>query len=539
MIVDIHETQDDTLFEADVCIVGAGAAGITLARSLREAGLTVVLLESGGADFERETQRLYDGRVVGRSYPPLDEARLRFFGGTTAIWGGRCVPLDPIDFESRPGIVESGWPFGYEEIADYYRRAQAIFGLPYDSFDEALWSTLETSPPDFDPERIRTGFWQFDDTYWRFGIANCPDLAGDPKVQVVIHANAVEIETDAEAGHVTGLRLASLAGRHGRARARAYVLCCGGIENARLLLASNRVASAGLGNERDLVGRYFMEHPRARIAELHLTDPAAFWLAFRKQFTQGGHKLIPALRPAEGLQRRAGVLNTAVTVKFQRNPAAGVPAALAAYETLRKHGQPNRVMRRLWRLYRHGNDILQAAAEKPLRRMQLRRGAGHLYLIARAEQAPNPDSRITLAHDDRDALGLPRAVLDWRLSETDTRTLRVLVGTVNGELQRLGLGSASPLPWLADAGTDWPVDPTIGRHPIGGYHHMGTTRMAADPGRGVVDPQGRVHSLANLYVAGSSVFPTSGWANPTMTIVALTLRLADHLANHLPRARRR
>ena len=532
MLVDFNETPDGTVFEADVCIVGAGVAGITLARRLRDAGREVLLLESGGQDHERASQDLYQGHVVGRTYPPLDEARLRFFGGTTAIWGGRCVPLDPIDFETRPGIAETGWPIGLADLAEYYRQAASVFELPYPAFDEALWQRLGTSPPAFDSARVRTRFWQFDDAYWRFGIDNCRDLTGDPRVRVLTHANVTEIETEAGAGagHVTGLRLASLAGRSGRVRAGRYVLCCGGIENARLLLASNRVASAGLGNGHDLVGRYFMEHPRARIAELHLAEPAAFWSSFRKQFTDRGHKLMPALRLAEDLQRRAGVLNSAVTVKFQRAPEQGVPASLAAYEALRKHGAPNRAMRRVWRLYRRGNDLLQAWAEKPLRHAQLRRRGGHLYLIARAEQAPNPESRITLAHDDRDALGMPKAVLDWRLSEVDTRTLRVLVETVDGELQRLGLGRAVSMPWLAEAGTDWPVDPTIGRHPIGGYHHMGTTRMAEAPSRGVVDPHGRVHGIDNLYVAGSSVFPTSGWANPTMTIVALTLRLGDHLA---------
>ncbi|RDD60773.1 FAD-dependent oxidoreductase [Ferruginivarius sediminum] len=528
MLVDFNDVQDEAIFDADVCVVGGGVAGITLARALKETGCEVCLLESGGFDFDHRTQSLYDGDVVGRTYHPLSESRLRFFGGTTAIWGGRCAPLDPIDFVQRPGIPDTGWPLTHADLAHYYRRAAEAFELPYRTFDESLWTELNTDPPKFDQNRVRTGFWQFDDAYWRFGIANSSDLTGAARVRVVVHANVVEIETDETAGHVTGLRLASLNGRRGRARARAYVLACGGIENARLLLASNRVAKNGLGNDHDIVGRYFMEHPRARIAKLELDDPATFWATFRKQFARGGRKLIPVLRLSEHVQRQAGVLNTAATVKFQRAPMRGVPISQAVYTTLRKHGTPNRAMRRLWRLYRQGNDALQAWGERPLRRTQLNRGIGSLYLIARAEQAPNPESRVLLTRE-RDTLDLPKVALDWQLSEVDGRTLRMLVETMDDELRRLRLGRAHPMDWLAESDVDWPVDPTIGRHPIGGYHHMGTTRMATDPRRGVVDVDARVHLVDNLYVAGSSVFPTSGWANPTMTIVALTLRLADSI----------
>jgi len=434
---------------------------------------------------------------------------------------------------TRPGIPDTGWPIPYAELARYYARARPLFELPYGAFDETLWSELAQRPPEFDPRRLRTAFWQFDEAYWRFAIDNCGDVVADRRVQVLLHANAVEVETDETAGHVCGVRLASRTGRRGRARARAYVLACGGIENARLLLVSNRVAPDGLGNAHDLVGRYFMEHPRARIADLQLHDPARFWSQFRKHFASGGHKLVPALRLAEAVQRREGVLNTAATIKFQRAAASGLPASLRVYESLRTHAPPTRAFRRLWRLHRRGNDLLQFWTEGALRRAQLRRGAGRLCLIARAEQAPNPQSRVKLSQDVRDPLGLPTAELDWRLSEVDTRTLRVLVEVLDGELRRLGLGQAQPMAWLADADTDWPVDPTIGRHPIGGYHHMGTTRMAADPRHGVVGPDNRVHGVDNLYVAGSSVFPTGGWANPTMTIVALSERLADRLTDRL------
>lgn len=534
MLVDLSACEDGTGFEADLCIVGAGAAGITLARALRGTGLDVCLLESGGLDFDARTQALYEGESTGRPYYPLDGARLRFFGGTTAIWGGRCVPLDDIDFAPRPGVPYSGWPLTADELAPYYRRTAELLELPFRHFDATLWRRVPASPPAFREERIVTRFWQFDEAYWRFGFANCRDIVDSGNIRAVIHANVVDIATDENARHVRHLEIASLSGVRGRVRARAYVLACGGIENARLLLASNRVAPAGLGNGRDLVGRFFMEHPHARIGEVEAPDRAALWSAFRKHFARGGHKLIPALRLGDPVQRREGVLNPAATLRFERAAGAGVPAGRAIYERIRTHAPPNRHMRRLWRLYRRGNDLLQHWGERPLRTAQLRRGLGRLCVIARAEQAPNPDSRVRLSAE-RDALGMAKASLDWRLTELDTRSLRVFVETLDAELRRLAVGRAAPAPWLAGAGGDWPVDPTVGRHPLGGYHHMGTTRMASDPTRGVVDAQCRVHGVDNLYIAGSSLFPTGGWANPTMTLMALALRLADHLREGLRR----
>jgi choline dehydrogenase-like flavoprotein len=169
----------------------------------------------------------------------------------------------------------------------------------------------------------------------------------------------------------------------------------------------------------------------------------------------------------------------------------------------------------------------------PLRPWLLHKaGKLDLALLVRAEQAPNPDSRVTLG-TERDALGLPRPRLDWRLSPSDVHSVAVLVETLRAEFERLGLGRVEPAAWLADAAGGWRTDPLISAHPIGGYHHMGTTRMADDPRRGVTDGRTRVHGLGNLYVAGSSLFPTSGWANPTLTIVALALRTADEVSRVL------
>ena len=533
MIIDLRKIESGRNFSADICIVGTGVAGLTLARGLLKAGLKICLVESGGGDFDQETQDLYDGEVTGRTYSPLNKSRLRFFGGTTAIWGGRCVPLDPIDFEPRPGILDTGWPFRIDALSEYYSKARELFELPFEEYDERLWPKTGIAPPDFDPDRMRSGFWQVDDKYWRFGLAQCRDLTAHPNVDLLLHANVVNIETGEAARNVTDLHIASLDGKIGTIKARVFVLACGGIENARLLLAANKVNARGLGNDHDQVGRYFMEHPRARIGTVDLHDPVAFWVAYRKHFLSGGKKLIPALRLGEKTQRDTGALNSAMTLKFQRSPEDGLPPTRTLYDTVLKHSSPNRFMRRVWRTQRRIVDFASASGVRDVAKRQMRRGQGKLYLIARAEQAPNPDSRILLSNE-RDALGMRKSVMDWRLLPIDTHSVRVLADTFDAELRRIGLGSVEKSEWLETDTVDWPIDLAIGRHPIGGYHHMGTTRMADDPTQGVVNAQCRTHGIDNLYIAGSSVFPTSGWANPTLTIVAMTLRLADHLSATVP-----
>ncbi len=532
MIIDFRETEEGYTTSADICIVGTGVAGLTLARELLKTGLKICLVESGGEDFDRDTQDLYDGEVTGRTYSPLKKSRLRFFGGTTAIWGGRCVPLDPIDFEPRPGICETGWPFRIDALSEYYAKANEHFELPFDVYDERLWEKTNINPPAFDHDQIRSGFWQFDDKYWRFGLAQCRDLTEHPRVEVLLHANVVNIDTNDNTHKITQLQIASLNGKRGAIKARKFVLACGGIENARLLLAADQINPQGLGNDHDQVGRYFMEHPRARIGTLKLQDPVSFWLTYRKHFLRGGHKVIPALRLGEKIQRETRALNSAMTIKFQVSPEKGVTSSKALYDTILKRSSPNRFMRRIWRYQRRTTDFFSSLGVRDLAKRQMKAGKGDLYLIGRAEQAPNPDSRIMLS-SERDALGMRKSVLDWRLLPVDTHSLRVLADTFDGELRRINLGSVEKSNWLETDTVDWPIDPTIGRHPIGGYHHMGTTRMADDARQGVVDAQCCVHGIDNLYIAGSSVFPTSGWANPTLTIVAMTLRLADHLADKM------
>jgi choline dehydrogenase-like flavoprotein len=536
VIESFSDSDDRAVFETEVCILGAGAAGITLARRLASSGLDVCVLESGGADWEKSTQDLGAGESIGFPYYPLDESRLRLFGGTTAVWGGRVVQLDPIDFERRPWIEHSGWPFGKEELAPYYTEALRSLDVEATLADESMWDRLGLPQPYFDPDLLRTNFFQFDEQFERFTLRRCADLVESAKVKFLLHATVLEIRANAEGTAIESVEIGNLRGGRGVVRARVFVLAAGGLETPRILLNSRGVQPKGLGNQEDLVGRFFMEHPHARAGRV---IPEKLWRLLNllpRSHRHEGLRYAALGRISETLQEREGVLNSSFTLSVRRHQGTRMPPGKWLFNAVKWKVPHDHTGRTLWWLHRRAKRAFAERFGLASRWVRAATGRQGLYVVARAEQAPNPDSRVRLS-DRRDAFGLRQIALDWRFLDVDKRSLHVLMGALDRELQRLSLGRAEANSWLEEADTPWEVDPLISGHPVGGYHHIGTTRMAASPKQGVVDADCRVHGLGNLYIAGSSVFPTSGWANPTLTILALSLRLGDHLARSLPPAR--
>jgi choline dehydrogenase-like flavoprotein len=518
--------------ETEVCVIGAGAAGLTLTRRLLAKGHSVMLLESGGNDYEAATADLNAGENVGEDYYPLDHSRLRFFGGTTAIWGGRCAELDPIDLETRPWVPHSGWPLSHDELEDYYRQARPLFDLPETGIHADRLREAGVPVPRFAPDRLTTPVWSFDMRFNRFAQDSCRDLVDHPRSEIVLHATVTSIDAAAGGEGISEVAARALSGAEMKVRARLFALAAGGIENPRLLLASRGVLPQGLGNAHDQVGRYFMEHPHARGG--HVEEARAWTLlkAFGRRHRLRGQDLAALIAPSPELQKEREILNSSLTIVARQPERAAQFWGMRAYSKVKHDMAPTRTGRSLWIATKRFAGWAQRTVD-PLRPWLLHK-AGRLQvaLLVRGEQAPNPDSRVLLS-DEKDALGMPRVRLDWRLSPLDVRSVDVLVRTLGEELQRLGLGRVVPASWLADADGGWRTDPLISAHPIGGYHHMGTTRMSDDPRHGVTDGFGRVHGLDNLYVAGSSLFPTSSWANPTLTIVALALRTADRMSSRL------
>ena len=515
VIRDLAREPDGAVFEADVCLVGAGAAGIALARRLARSALRVVLLEAGGLEPDDATQALYRGENVGLPRHALDASRLRYFGGSTNHWTGLVAPLQPRDFRARPWIPRSGWPIGPEDLAPYYAEAAALCGLEPAVLGRDLAGTLGRTLPPISEEKLPPFLLHYAPCL-RFGEAYGPELSGAVNVDVVLHANAVRVQVDAEARRVDHVAFRTLDGRAGRARARAYVLCCGGIENARLLLLSDDVEPRGLGNRHDVVGRFFMDHPFVRAGEVVQTGSIALD-ALYPDFERDGRRYRPAFALGESLERTHELTGCAAYLwRSDDQRAEATRAAARLLDASRGGRWPDdlahevaTVARDLAGLYA---DLLGEPPATPPPRLEI------LCLL---EQTPDPESRVSLS-GERDALGLRRVRVDWRVGERERRTLVVMVETLAAELGRLGLGRVRLSHWLAEHDGFEPA-------PMDYNHHMGTTRMSLDPASGVVDASCRVHGLANLYVAGSSVFPTSGVANPTLTLLALALRLADHL----------
>ena len=533
MLSDLAETEASLVRETEVCIVGAGAAGLTIARRLLAAGHSVLLVESGGRDYEQPIADLNAGESVGEPYYPLDHARLRFFGGTTAIWGGRCVELDPFDFEAKAWLPHSGWPFAHARLQPYYDQAWPLFGRRAPAGAEAL-AAARVPLPAFDGDRLATRVWAFDNRFNRFAFGSSRDLVEHARCEVVLHATVTAIEAAASGRGIEQLVAKAHGGATLTVKARAFVLAAGGIENPRLLLASDGVMPKGLGNDHDLVGRFFMEHPHARGGRIVEARAWPLLMAFGRRHRLRGEDMAALIALAPRVQAERGALNSSLVVVARQPERAAQFWGMRAYSTLKHDMKPTRSGRSLWMATKRVATFAQRTVD-PLRPWLLHKaGKLDLALLVRAEQAPNPDSRVTLS-EERDALGMPRSRLDWRLSPIDVHSVNVLVETLRDELGRLGLGRVEPAAWLSDPAGGWRTDPLVSAHPIGGYHHMGTTRMASDPRRGVTDAEARVHGIGNLWVAGSSLFPTSGWANPTLTIVALALRTADHVSATLRR----
>ena len=523
MIIDLEKIDNTKSLEADICVIGAGVAGQTVAASLKDTKLKIVLLESGGKDFRRDTENLSHGENVGLDYYDLKTSHLRLFGGTAAVWGGRCAELDEIDFEKRDFLRHSGWPIKKADLTPYYAEIFKQLGLEQPS---GLWDKLSRKRPEFDPVKIDTGLWVFDEKGERFADTEIDTLQ---HCDIVLNATVTALEVT-DTGEIKSVTAQSLKNTAVTIKAKAFVLAAGAIESSRLLLA----AGGGLGNRYGQLGRYFMEHPHARGGEIVTDKPAQALSILPRAIRHHGKRYAAYLRPAETLQRQAGILNSSLSLTLRRREGEKMESYRSAIGKM-KHDLPSS---KTWRSLYHGAKSLAVRGLEftdpwsSVSNMKLSGGKSGIFAVIRAEQSPNPDSRVILS-DDKDALGLPRANLDWRLQDIDRESVRVLMETLRDEFARLGWGQVKPSDWLYDSSNVWKTDSLISAHPIGGYHHMGGLRMSSSPRTGVVDADCRLHDSPNLYVAGSGVFPTGGWANPTVTIMALALRLGDHLRHKL------
>lgn len=520
MLRDAREVTGSEELTTDICIVGAGVAGLTLAHRLSRSGRRVLVLESGGRGVEPDSQEAVDDTSVGYSYYRHPDARARGFGGSSLLWpldeGWRARPLDPIDFETREGIPHSGWPFGPDELAPYWAPAAEVCDL-----GQPTWSVDDWERPVTPRLPLRSG--RAGTTMFQLGSSNfdrlwAPMQASD-NVTVLLHATATELLQGDATDRVDRIRVTNGEGDWFFVRSAQVVLAGGGIDNARLLLNSRSRSQSGLGNGHDLVGRYFMERLSTRSGYLVPDDPETVPGAMLYSVHHvDGQRVEGNLRLADEVIRDEQLLNC--TFFLLARTEAFTSEAIRSLATLVKGRE-----RDPWPegLTGHVRNVVAGAGDfARMAKELLARGndwsGSVLVLRPQAEQLPNPTSRVLL--DDRtDAFGVPRIKLDWRITDLDRWSIRRHQEILDQELRASGIGHLEQL-----MGDEHP--PVLFE---GNKHHMGTTRMHPDPHQGVVDADARLHEAPNVFLAGSSIFPTAGCSNPTLAIAALSLRLADTL----------
>jgi choline dehydrogenase-like flavoprotein len=534
---DIGEDVDDV----DVCIVGGGPAGLTLASALTSRRRKIVVLEGGGWRKTTAGQALLEGNIIGSEvHAEPHRFRVRALGGASQIWGGRCLPYDPVDFSERPWVAETGWPIAYEELLPYYVRAQEA--AEAGAFDYRPRGPLVQG---LDGELVTTSIERFSRPT-DFGRRYGPGFRAAVNTHLILQANVTAIRLEPSGRSVSHVEVARRDGSRFRIKAASYVLAGGGLETVRLLLASNHVNPNGIGNDRGWLGCGYMCHIATTIGTIALNGPS-HTVAFDYEQDADGVYLRRRLSLTAQAQRARQILNLTFRLHLPdpADPAHSDPILSAMYLTKRllryEYSYKMRerritagahlrhvgnMVRRPLHLSRFAYNWIQRRHldARKLPSLVLHSPANRYALEFHAEQAPNRSSRLTLS-PQTDALGLRRLQIEWRISDIDVETVKQSYRLLAAELIRTGTGR---LVFDEDS-----IEDEIRHAGAFGGHHIGAARMSADPANGVVDPDCRVHGVANLFVASAAVMPTSGQANPTLTVLALAFRLADHLTRSM------
>ncbi|MCB0709860.1 MAG: GMC family oxidoreductase [Chitinophagaceae bacterium] len=507
MLIDARQLENNSQIEGDICIIGAGAAGISIALELENTFKKIILLEGGGMEYDDRIQELYNGKITGHPYYPMKASRLHYFGGSTGHWGGMCSTFDDIDFEKRDWVENSGWPIKREDIAKYYPKATSILDLGPCEWNLDYWLKQD---PDFKPlpldeKVIWSKMWQFSPPT-RFGKKYKDAIVNSKTIQLHIYANVVDLDATESINSITQVTVKNYAGKQHTVKAKNFILACSAMQNARVLLACNKQAPKGLGNDNDLVGRYFMEHAEIKTGELWLNHTDKLKLYLMEQFTKVRAEL--AISPEK--QRELQVLNGSISLMPLEMSNKTIPSV-----KLWSNDDPRKSL-----------DTFKKYSTLDKRNFIQRFFSKSIYqsygLFTRVEQLPHPESRVVLSNE-KDELGIPRANLFWALSPIDKKTVFTINKLLGQQIGAAGIGRVKLKEFLLDGDVQLPD------YTSGGWHHLGTTRMSDDPKHGVVDANCKIHGIDNLYIAGSSCYTTGGAVNPTLTVVAISLRLANHI----------
>ena len=483
MKIDLNKEKNKQSRSYDVCICGAGVAGITLALELSKYGRKVALLEGGGEEYSDNSQSIYEAENIGLKYYGITSCRLRYLGGTSNHWTGRTMLMQPIDFKDRDFFPLPGWPIKRKELDKYKKRAYEILGLSEHTLDALNVPQLSSSSM----KTIGYGLTppvRFSKKYYQ-------ELLKSENIDLFINANLTNIKLNDLLNHVNELKIKNYNNDTFKFSGNKVILAMGAIENARLLLNSNSQLPQGIGNKSDYVGRCFMEHFQVFLGEYSINPDNAFW--------------------SSGIK-----LEFFPTDKFAIDKKVGTSVIAFGEADSTSYGRLKVIKKALKDSVCTSNNLVKISKS-----MFDFNCPGDGIITTLCEQSPNKNSRITL-NSKKDSLGLRRVSLDWRVNELDKRTIRILAMETAKEFARLDFGRVKLKDYILSDG----IEEELGAH----CHQMGTTRMSKSPNDGVVDVNSKIFGIDNLYVAGSSVFSTGGGVNPTLSIVQLSLRLAEHLS---------
>jgi hypothetical protein len=523
MISDFDALPDESCLDNDVCVVGGGAVGLAMATALAQQGVRVLVLEGGGTRLELESQALQKGRSIGHPFSSIDTGRYRVLGGTTLFWGGQLYPFDSFVVGARDWVGHAAWPISDTELEPWVTAAYRQLGLGNAILDDAaVWPAIGHERPDFGPDIqvVTTRYPRVRNFARLFSTA-----LHDPKgVRVLTHANVVGLRMDASRRRVESLRVQSLRGRACDVRVGNVALANGSLEIARLMLHPLADGAPTPWAASRWLGAPLMDHLNCTAGEVEVLDYHGFHDIFDYAFTRG-LRYWPRLRMAPASQRRDNSLDIAAHFLYQTRFTEHLDHLYMFWRSLREGGVEAR-----W-LAMPGHLLAVAATTLPLvlryfgDRRSFKPRSAKVSLGLSCEQLPCERSRLMLG-SERDALGLRRLRVDWQIRGAELESMRRFARIVRDQLALRGLARVRLHPALEA------LDPSFLTRIQDAIHHMGTARMGRDPDEGLVDSNLRVFGTENLYVAGASVFPSAGFANPTLTAIALALRLAGHLAGN-------
>jgi choline dehydrogenase-like flavoprotein len=526
MFINFADASCSIPTEIDVCIVGSGVMGLAMASHLlNHSSKKILLVEEGGLEDTPSSSAVAAELQGGDLASAVANSRARGFGGSSRRWGGQALPFTALDLADRPFLAQrGGWPISWEELNRFYPAADRFLGLTSMPFTTDLWKRQAVTAPFAEGSDLELSISKYSPHAYLASVYQNP-ITTSKQADCLINAKVASVLLEADGARAYGVNVRNGHGRETTIAARVVVLCGGGIENPRILLASQQLDRRGVGNQADLVGRYYQDHIGFFAAELRPKDWARFRHLFAS-FVPGDQKYVPKIQLAQSLQRSQELLNVTGNIDVQEDENSPRNCARRIYHRLRRtrpnYTESGSIFRDLRRLAFSAPEALDLLSAHLLdHRIGLPQKA-RFFLMANAESEPMHASRITLS-DQLDRYGLNRPQVNWLVSDLTLKALKAYGNALKNTLESANIAEVKLSPYLTDPAAKWK------ERAYSLYHHMGATRMSSNPKEGVVDSHGRVHGIKNLYIAGTSVLPSGSASNPSYTALALAFRSAEHM----------